>query len=399
MTDFDPFALAARQVELDRASTTRIPALYERKKLRLAPTPHAFLRGSAPLFYEILAARPELATGPDGQGWIVGDMHLENVGAYRTDADEVTFGLNDFDDATVGPLRLDVLRLSTSVLLAGRGFRATGAQAITLVEHLLASYLEALGGGDAPGLPEIVSELVDRVKDRSRKALLDDRAPEDSHGKRRFLRGDRYLDLPPDIEARVPALLAAYVAALGDRAPGKAAEWKAEDSALRVAGNGSLGVLRIAVLVKDRAGDERLLELKECRRSATEALPTHVPPPVGLWTHPAERVTRAASALLAAPPRHLAAVHLGDLSLAGRRLFPQEDKLDLESMHAGAALDELVKFIGHALGAAHARGVAALGGSAQRPWTGEEVATVVDQAITLAGMLEGVSLAWVRRNR
>ena len=30
-------------------------------------------------------------------------MHLENVGAYRSDADEVVFGLNDFDDATIGP--------------------------------------------------------------------------------------------------------------------------------------------------------------------------------------------------------------------------------------------------------------------------------------------------------
>lgn len=46
-------------------------------------SPHAFLRGAAPLFYEILAARPDLAAGPPGEGWIVGDMHLENVGAYR----------------------------------------------------------------------------------------------------------------------------------------------------------------------------------------------------------------------------------------------------------------------------------------------------------------------------
>lgn len=396
MNDFDPFALAARQVALDRTATARTPAVYERKKQRMAPSPHAFLRGSAPLFYEILAARPELASGPDGLGWIVGDMHLENVGAYRTDADEVTFGLNDFDDATLGPLRLDVLRLSVSVLLAGRGFRATGAEAITLVEHLVASYLLARRGVAAPSPPAVVSELVARVKDRSRKALLDDRAPADSHGRRRFVRGDRYLDLPPDLAARVPTLLAAYVEALGDRAPGRAGAWSLEDSALRVAGNGSLGVLRIALLVKDHDGDERLLELKECRGSATEGL---FAAPVGVWTHPAERITRAATALLAAPPRHLAAVRLDDLSFAGRRLFPQEDKLDLDALHAGAALDALVQLIGHLLGAAHARGVAALGGPPPAPWTGAEVAAVADHAITLAGMLEGVSLAWVRRSR
>src|SRR5262249_26764415 len=118
MTDLSPFALASRQIALDRAATAAIPALFQRKKERILGSPHAFLPGSATLFYEILPARPDLAGGPDGEGWLVGDCHLENVGAYRTDADEVVFDLNDFDDATIGPWRLDVVRLTTSVLLA-----------------------------------------------------------------------------------------------------------------------------------------------------------------------------------------------------------------------------------------------------------------------------------------
>jgi len=165
MSDLGPFTLAARQIELDRAATAQIPALFDRKKVRLAPSPHTFFRGSAPLFHEILAARPDLAAGPAGDGWIVGDMHLENVGAYRNGADEVVFALNDFDDGTIGPLHLDVLRLSTSVLLAGRGFRA-GAQSISLVEHVLGAYLDALGGGAAPAVPDVVRDLVQCVKDR-----------------------------------------------------------------------------------------------------------------------------------------------------------------------------------------------------------------------------------------
>ena len=122
MSDLDPFDLAARQLELDQRATVQLPALLDRKKARLSRSPHAFLRGSAPLFYEILARRPDLAEGPADEGFIVGDMHLENVGAYRNEVDDVVFALNDFDDAAVAPLSLDVLRLSTSVLLAGRGF-------------------------------------------------------------------------------------------------------------------------------------------------------------------------------------------------------------------------------------------------------------------------------------
>jgi uncharacterized protein (DUF2252 family) len=397
MSDFDPFALAARQMEIDRDATRRTPALLARKNQRLSPSAHAFLRGSARLFYEILAGRPDLCAGPEGEGWIVGDMHLENVGAYRNDADEVVFDLNDFDDSTLGPLRYDVLRLSVSVLLASRGFQATGGQALGLVEHAIGSYLKARGGAAAPAVPAPVAALIARVSARSRKELLDDRAPM-SHGRRRFLRGDRYLDLPPDLEARMPGLLAAYTGALGDRASAKAAEWKIEDAAFRVAGNGSLGVYRVAMLVRDHGGDELLVELKECKDPSPSALFQASNPGAAQWTHPGERCAGAARALCASPPRRLAPVRLDELSFVGRRLFPQEDKLALDEMHAGAKLDELVAFIGHVVGAGHARGVAALGGAPPRAWTGDEVGTIIDHAVVLAGMLEGVYLAWVRRN-
>jgi hypothetical protein len=58
-----------------------------------------------------------------------------------------------------------------------------------------------------------------------------------------------------------------------------------------------------------------------------------------------------------------------------------------------------VAYIGHVVGRGHARGVAALGGAAPPPWTAAEVDAVVDHAVVLAGLLEGVYLAWVRRSR
>jgi uncharacterized protein (DUF2252 family) len=263
-----------------------------------------------------------------------------------------------------------------------------------MVERAVGAYLAALRGGAPPATPAPVARLVERVRERGNKELLDDRAPAD-HGRRHFVRGERYHDLPPDIEARVPALLTAYIAALGARAPAKASTWKVEDAAFRVAGNGSLGVLRVAVLVKNPDGDERLIELKECKDPSCDVL---FQPPAGHWTHPAERCVAAARALCAEPPRLLAAVRLDELSFAGRRLFPQEDKVDLEARRAGAKLDELVAFFAHVLGAAHARGVAALGGQLPPSWTGDDTAAVIDHAVELAGMLEGTYLAWVRRN-
>src|SRR5579859_2991141 len=110
----DPLRLARRQLEIDRDRTARFPHLLAHKANRMMASPFAFLRGSAPLFYELLERHPVLAQGPRGEGWIVGDAHMENFGAYRAGkltveeskhsrGEAIVFDLNDFDDAVVGP--------------------------------------------------------------------------------------------------------------------------------------------------------------------------------------------------------------------------------------------------------------------------------------------------------
>src|SRR5262249_2081581 len=129
MSLFDPFSLARAQLERDRARCARLPALVSRKIARMSASPFAFLRGAAPLFYQLCREHSVLGAGPPGEGWIAGDLHLENFGAFRTEPlgeeghgdkkrAEVCFHINDFDDAAIGPRRLDLLRLCTSLLLA-----------------------------------------------------------------------------------------------------------------------------------------------------------------------------------------------------------------------------------------------------------------------------------------
>ena len=392
MTTLLPFSLAARQRELDGVATNRYPHLHDRKRDRLALSPHGFLRGSAPLFYEILAARPDLAAGPPGEGWIVGDMHLENVGAYQTDTKgEVVFNLNDFDDASIGPLYLDVLRLSTSVLLAGRTFQCSGVESIALVETTVNAYVKgAWDAGPPPPLPAPIVAMVERAQHRSRRALLDGRAPVGIDGKRSFVRGDRYFELREDLAPEIPKLVGAYLHALGERAPGHAASWVIDDVAQRIAGTGSLGVTRIAVLVRDKDGEQRIVELKEARASATRAL---FQPPPGKWQSEAERVVFAARALVGSPPRQLAPVTVDDTSYAARKLFPQEDKLRLDELRIGPKLDGIVTEIGQLLGRAHARGAT---NRPEKPWSAAETSALIDHAIELAGIFESVYLAYVR---
>src|SRR5690242_2476010 len=80
----DPIELGARQLARDRARTVPVVGVMERKIDKISASPLAYLRGSAPLFYELLAEHPELAEGPDGAGHLCGDAHVENFGVYRT---------------------------------------------------------------------------------------------------------------------------------------------------------------------------------------------------------------------------------------------------------------------------------------------------------------------------
>lgn len=216
------------------------------------------------------------------------------------------------------------------------------------------------------------------------------RAPAGPDGQRRFVRGERYFDLPPDLVPEIPKLIGAYLTALGDRAPAHTSSWIIDDAALRIAGTGSLGVTRIAVLVRDKDDDQRIVEHKEAHASSTEAL---FQPPEGAWQTPAERVVLGARALVGSPPRQLAPVTDDGRSFAARKLFPQEDKLRLDALRAGPKLDAIAGTIGDLLGRAHARSAR---NRPETPWSAAETSAVIDHAIELAGIFESVYLAYVR---
>lgn len=412
--DADARSLAERQLTIDRERTAAFPWLFAHKLARMSASPLAFLRGAAPLFYEMLVARPELAEGPEGEGFIVGDMHLENFGAYRSEVlgkdrkHGVVFTLNDFDDTVVGPWRLDVLRLATSLLLAGRELGASGVVAVDLVRCLLASWARAAFADEAlPSMPTPVEALVARVGRRSRKRLLDARTTVVG-GRRRFVRGPRYANLDHDLSKRVDEAFAGYVASLAEEERPSDGSLEVLDSALRIAGTGSLGGFRVAVLVVGKGGPAGnwIFDLKEQGTpSASVLLHPHAKPSSRPRVRggeddvdPAERVARGFRACVARPPRMMGTTHLAgygrrSTSLLGRRLTPQEDKLTLTTLR-GDVLPDLARYLGALLGHAHARA------ATKRPrtrWNESDLRLLLDHAITLAGVHEAIYLALAAR--
>jgi uncharacterized protein (DUF2252 family) len=403
MLTFDPIRLARRQIEIDRERIGGAAHLFEHKTARMVASPLALLRGSAPLFYELLARHPALSEGPAGEGRIVGDAHLENFGAYRAGAlkisetqeshqkESVVFDLNDFDDGVVGPWRFDVLRLLTSLMLAGRELGVDGRRAIELSEVLLEAYVGAVfHRRRPPATPALIAKLIDRVRSRTRRELLDART-EVFRSERRFIRGPRYETLAPKLRAKAERAFAKYAKRLprADRPPDHALE--VIDAAFRIAGTGSLGCLRVAVLVRGKGGRDGawVFDMKsEGAPSSARLVPA---PPL----EPADRVVAAIGACLSRPPRMIGTTRLRGESMFVRRLTPQEDKLQLTAL-APSDLDPLARHLGALLGAAHKRGANRL---PRRAWVPKDLAGILARAITLAGVHEALYLAYCHRVR
>jgi uncharacterized protein (DUF2252 family) len=387
-----PRRLAERQLELDRERTARFPSLLARKQARMSASPFAFLRGAAPLFYEMLAADPDLASGPAGEGIIQGDAHLENFGAFSPAVQEggvwhkahATFQLNDFDEATHGAWRWDVLRLTTSLLLAGRELGQSGPFVLSLCDELLASHSAALfEGARLPAVPAAVAALIAKVDERSNKRLLDERTVV-AGASRRFTRGERYLDVDPAVAAAVPAALREFAERTAARGGPRPEQLELLDVAFRVAGTGSLGALRVAALTRGKGADDAgwLFDLKEQAGSSVSVLV-----PSTASASRAEEVESAFRTCVENPPRMLGTAKLGSTDVLVRRLTPQEDKLSLGRLKP-EQLPELSRYLGALLGAAHRRGR-----SAEFPaWTPRQRGGVLERAVTLAGMHEAVYL-------
>jgi uncharacterized protein (DUF2252 family) len=394
----DPIALARAQLDSDRTIDRNVSGLFVVKRERMSVSAFSFLRGSAPLFYALLRSAPELGKGPSGKAWLTGDLHVQNFGAYRTDdarsgETNVVFGPNDFDEACVGPVRLDLLRLSVSWLLA---LDERGMDAMHRIEScraLIEGWVSGAFGARAQlREPDCVKRLMLKVEARTKHQMLHAYTRGTARS-RALVRDHRLWRISHETMVRVRSAFAEYAKRAAKLYAAEPDHFEVLDVARRVAGTGSLGAERFAILVRGGAHGEWLFDMKEEQAASASGLSA-------AGKSGAARVVRGIEIGAPAPPRFLGTARLATgrghaLSMLVRRLSPQEDKMDPSDVEP-SELDALATYLGWLAGRMHKKGAV---GSLGRAWPAPERTAMLERAIALAGIHEAAHLAYVSLSR
>ena len=331
----------------------RDPERLALKYSAMRASPFAFLRGSCHLFYAQLPRGGGLKSAP--AVWACGDLHLENFGSYRGDNRQVYFDLNDFDDAALAPASWDLLRLLTSLRVAAPTLGVDASDTALLGEQFMDSYAATLAGGKAYWVERdtaqgLAHDLLDGLRHRERASFLNTRTV--IKRGRRLLMVDGKKALPvSDVQRQALSLFMDEFA----KSQANPEFYEVLDVARRVAGLGSLGAERFAILVNGKGGTDGnyLLDLKK-------ALPSSLLPALKLvqpaWPTEAHRVVALQRRMQAVSMAFLQPVHFNETPCVLRALQPSEDRVSLNGAHRSPGeLAELIGTMGRIVAWAHLR--------------------------------------------
>lgn len=312
---------------IQQANAGRDAERLAMKYRAMAHNPFVFFRGTCHLFYQDWPQHSVLNDAP--LTWICGDLHLENFGSYKGDNRLTYFDMNDFDEAALAPCTWELARFLTSVLIGVKSLGVKPDQAKILCATFLSSYVAALKDGKAYWVERataqgMVKSLLSGLKARSRAEFLDGRTVLRKGRRMLKLDGKRAL-LASDADYQKVVLFMDDYA----RQQHNPEFFKVLDVARRIAGTGSLGLERYAILVQGRgqANGNFLLDLKHQTGSALAPY-LQVPQPV--WDYPAQRVAQAQHWMQAVSPAFFSAVSIGERAYTLRELLPSQDRLSLE---------------------------------------------------------------------
>lgn len=339
MSKLSPTARTTIIDAIRNANSDRDPERLVMKYAKMALSPFSFLRGACHLFYANLPDSPSLHRAP--LAWSCGDLHFENYGSYKGDNRLVYFDINDYDEAALAPATWDLLRLLTSIRCGANDLRISPAEAQNVSQSCLDAYRLALLRGKAMWVEAetssgLIKALFDNLQLTKRHDFLNKRTL--LKNGRRSLRLDGIKALPATAEQkkRVGHFMKNFAATQPEPA-----FFEVLDIGRRIAGTGSLGVERFAILLAGGGSPDSnyLLDLKEARPSAQAPALAQRGISQPEWPDEASRVVAVQQRMQAIDHAFLHAVKLDGLPCILRGLQATEDRVAIGEW--GKKLDRL----------------------------------------------------------
>lgn len=340
-----------------RAQRQRV--LDARRRLKMAGSAHAYVRGSTVQFYRWLKERTARSIPQGPAVWICGDCHVGNLGPLADADGKIHVQIRDLDQTVIGNPNHDLIRLALSLASAARGSDLPGVTTARMLEEMMIGYRLALQGprnqrAIESEKPQSIKVVMRKAMSRTWKHLSKERL-EDL--KPRIPLGERFWPLASD-EARAIADLFArddvrsLVTALKSRPDDATIE--VIDSAYWMKGCSSLGRLRYAVLLSVSGGKSRSDEF--CLIDIKEAAPAAAPRArnAAMPKDHAKRVVEGAQHLSPALGNRMLAGKLLGRSVVIRELMPQDLKLEIDQLSREEAVAS-ARYLAEVVGKAHAR--------------------------------------------
>ena len=340
----------------------RDPERLTRKLAAIAADPFSFFRGTNNLYAASLAEAPLLHDAP--RTLVCGDLHLENFGSFKGDNGLVYFDMNDFDEALVAPFTVDLVRVLSSLQVAARGWKLADEDAHNLCRRFLDTYAASLVDGKARWVERatatgIVYDLLRGLRKRNRAAYLASRTEHDGNRVSLRIDGRRTLRASKEEARRARRILEAY----GEQGNGHGQRFIAIDVARRIAGTGSLGLERYAVLARPEK-DPATLRMIDIKLSVPSVWADTLGSAcsVAPWRSEAGRVVDIQRVSQAISPALLRGVVYGakgekPKSYVVKSLQPTADRVSLGTgKHVIANLDDALQTMARVAAWCHLRG-------------------------------------------
>ncbi|MBI4908147.1 MAG: DUF2252 family protein [Acidobacteria bacterium] len=335
-----------------------------RKLEKMLDSPFRFFRGTYFLYTQDLDDDFRRPKALDVTGRIIGDLHSENYGTYRSVSGDVVYDINDFDESTGAPFEYDVRRLAISLILGAIENKHRIGDGINAAEAAIRAWLEGLHRWSRTSREEFTKidaghaacKLLGRAGIVSRVDFLKtvaEPAPHHSFAIRESK------DFPTATEKETRRISEAAPFFFDHCTAPKTAHlsrYKLLHVSRRVAGNGSLGRTRFALLFdngKSKHPSWEHLRLLEWKESLDSAMDSRRPQ---CSKHRAESVYGAELAFQLFPKRYLGYTKVGKMEMQGREIGANDARFEHKDFKDLAAFERAAGMFGEILARCHLLG-------------------------------------------